>query len=82
MLLACLLAAVTVESRPLVGNPAPEFKAVAVYNDQFKEVRSTADVPAVGTTDSVRRVRVNRTTACSIEKTLYLLSLKMQQVAL
>lgn len=37
-LLALVLAAYAVQAKPLVGNPAPEFKAVAVYNDQFKEV--------------------------------------------
>ncbi|KAF8066204.1 ycf42 [Scenedesmus sp. PABB004] len=40
-LLGLLIAAAAVASvsgLPLVGNPAPEFKAVAVYNDQFKEV--------------------------------------------
>jgi peroxiredoxin (alkyl hydroperoxide reductase subunit C) len=41
--LLLLLAASSVQSlKPLVGNPAPEFKAVAVYQDQFQEVSLAA----------------------------------------
>eukprot|EP00775_Hariotina_reticulata_P001363 gene1363-1704_t len=35
---ACSAVCYTVASAPLVGSPAPEFKAVAVHNDQFIEV--------------------------------------------
>ena len=36
----CASSATAIEWRkPLVGNPAPDFKAQAVFNEEFKEIR-------------------------------------------
>lgn len=46
-LLAVVAAAAVSTAKPLVGNPAPEFKAVAVHQDQFKEVSSSTSAPVI-----------------------------------